>query len=90
MKEYSYVFYWSYSDIKAYNTSIIQYTIPIKKDEMNFKQKLRKMNPKLFPLVGKEIKKLFEEKIIVALRFSRWVGKLVTMRKTNGEISLVH
>ena len=29
---------------------------------MPFKQKMRRMNPKLLPLVGKEIKKLFEAK----------------------------
>ena len=38
---------------------------------MSFKQNLRRMNPKLLPLVEKEIKKLFEANIIVALIFSR-------------------
>ena len=33
MKEYSNVFSWSYKDLKACDTSIIQHTIPIKKDE---------------------------------------------------------
>ena len=67
MKEYSDVFTWSYKGLKFYDTNIIQHTIPIKKDEMSFKQNLRRMNPKLFPLVEKEIKKLFEAKVIVAL-----------------------
>ena len=53
MKEYSDVFSWSYNDLKAYDTSIIQHTIPIKKDDIPFKKKLRIMNPKLFPLVEK-------------------------------------
>ena len=39
------------------------------------------MNPKLFPLVEKEIKKLFESKIVVALRFSHWVVNLVRVIK---------
>ena len=73
MKEHSDVFTWSYKDLKACDTNIIQHTIPINKDEMSFKQNLRRMNPKLFPLVEKEIKKLFEAKIIVALQFSHWV-----------------
>ena len=58
MKEHSYVFAWRYKNLKAYDTSIIQHTIPIKKDEMFFKYKMRRMNPKLFPLVEKEIKKV--------------------------------
>ena len=55
---------------------------------MSFKQKLRRMNPKLFPLVEKEIKKLFEAKIIVALRFSHWVVNLIPVRKKNREIRI--
>ena len=37
MKEYSDVFAWSYKDLKAYDTGIIQHIIAIKKDEMSFK-----------------------------------------------------
>ena len=88
MTEYPDVFAWSYSDLKAYDTCIIQHTIPTKKDEKPFKQKLRRMNPKLLPLVEKEIKNLFEDKIIMALRFSRWVENLVPVRKKNVEIRI--
>ena len=88
MKEYSDVLAWSYSYLKAYDTSIIHHTIPTKKDEIIFKKNLRRMNPKLLPLVEKEIKKLFEENITVALRFSRWVANLVPVRKKNGEIRI--
>ena len=70
MKEYSDVFAWSYNDLKVYDTSIIQRTIPLKMDEVPLKHKMRRMNPKLLPMIEKEIKKLFEAKIIVALRFS--------------------
>jgi hypothetical protein len=39
-------------------------------------------------LIEKEIKKLFEDKIIVSLRFSKWVENLVPDRKKSGEIRL--
>ena len=55
---------------------------------MPFKQKIRIMNPKLLRLVEKEINKLFKVKIIVALRFSRWVANLVPVRKKTGEIRI--
>ena len=42
----------------------------------------------LLPFVEKEIKKLFDAKIIVTLRFSKWVANLVTVRNKNGEIRL--
>ena len=47
MKEYSNVFAWRYKDLKAYDTTIIQNTIQIKKDKFLFKWKLRRMNPKM-------------------------------------------
>jgi hypothetical protein len=39
-------------------------------------------------LIEKEIKKLFDSKIIVSLRFSKWVRNLVPGRKKSGEIRL--
>ena len=71
-----------------YDTDIIQHTIPIKEGQVPFKQKLRRMNPILLPLIEKEVKKLFDAKIIVSLRFSKWVANLVPVRKKNGEIRL--
>ena len=39
-------------------------------------------------MIEKEVKKLFNAKIIVTLRFSKWVAYLVHVRKNNGEIRL--
>ena len=58
MKKYTDVFAWSYEDLKEYDTSIIQHTIPIKPGEKPFKKKLRRINPKLLPIIEKEIKKI--------------------------------
>jgi hypothetical protein len=87
-KEYSDVFAWGYEDLKAYDTSIIQQRIPIKEDQKLFRQKLRRINPKLLPLIEKEIKKMYDAKIIVPLRFYKWVSNLVPKRKKSGEIRL--
>ena len=56
MKRYTNVFPWSYEDLKEYDTSIIQHTLPIKPGERPFRQKLRKVNPMLLPVIEKEIK----------------------------------
>ena len=37
MKEYIGVFAWDYSDLKAYDTSIIHHTIPVREKEKPFK-----------------------------------------------------
>jgi hypothetical protein len=36
----------------------------------------------------KEVKKILDEKIIIPLRYSKWVANLVLVRKKNGEIKL--
>eukprot|EP00253_Pinus_taeda_P035945 PITA_35945 len=76
------------SDLKTYDKEIIQHKIPLEKDIIHFKQKLRPINPLLLPLIEKEIKKLLATKIIVRLRYSKWVANLVVVRKKSGEIRL--
>jgi hypothetical protein len=67
MKDFLDVFAWSYDDLKVYDTKVIQHVIPLKEDHKPFKQKLRQINPLLLPLIEKEVKKLFDAKIIVSL-----------------------
>ena len=42
----------------------------------------------LLPIIEKEIKKLWEAKIILPLRFSNWVANIVPVHKKNGEIQI--
>lgn len=88
LKQYSNVFAWSYDDSKLYDTSVIRHTIPLKANEKPFKQKPRRVNSLLFPLIEKEIRKLFNAKIIVSLRHSKWLANIVPVRKKNGETRL--
>jgi len=87
-KEFIDLFAWSYEDLKSYDTIIIQHKIPIKEDHKPFKQKLRRINPMLLPLIEKHVKKLYDAKIIVPLRFSKWLSNLVPTRKKTREIRL--
>jgi hypothetical protein len=86
MNDFPDIFTWSYDDLKVYDTKVIQHVIPLKEDQKPFKQKPRQINPLLLPLIEKEVKKLFDAKIIVSLRFLKWVANLVPVRKKNGEI----
>jgi hypothetical protein len=88
MKEFLNVFAWSYEDLKVYDTKVIQHGIPIKEDNKPFKQKLRRINPLLLPLIEKAIKKMFEANIIVSLRFSKWMENLVPVKNKIGKIRL--
>ena len=82
------IFAWSYEDLKTYDTSIIQHKIPLNPNTKPFRQKLRRINPTLLPVIEKEVRKLLDAKIIVPLQYSTWVANLVPVRKKNGEIRL--
>ena len=87
-KEFSDVFAWSYEDIKSYDTEITQHKIALKENQKPFKKKLHRINPIQFPLVQKEIMKMYDAGIIVPIRYSEWVSNLVSIRKKTGEIRL--
>eukprot|EP00253_Pinus_taeda_P021677 PITA_21677 len=87
-KEFQDVFPWSYEDLKSYDTSVIQHTIPLKENQKPFKQKLRRINPVLLPLIEKEVIRMYQARIIAPLRFSKWISNLVPTRKKTREIRL--
>ena len=73
---------------EKYDTSIIKHVIPIKAGVKPYQQPLRKMHPKLEPLIQSEVKKLLDARIIFKVRHSEWVSNLVPVRKKYGEIRL--
>ena len=64
------------------------HVIPIKTGVKPFQQQLRKMHPKLEPLIHNKVKKLVDTKIIFKVQHSEWVANLVPLRKISGEIRL--
>jgi len=40
----------------------------------------------MYPGIEKELKQMLDAKIIVPLRYSKWIANLVLVRKKNGEI----
>ena len=88
LKEYHDVFSWSYEDLKAYDTSIIQHKIPVKDNQKPFRQKLRRINLVLLPLIEKKVKRMYDAQIMAPIRYSDWVSNLVPTRNKTGEIGL--
>jgi Mg2+ and Co2+ transporter CorA len=60
LNKYKNVFAWNYEDLKTYDTSIIQHTIPMISDEKPVQQKLRKIHPNLESQIKAELNKLLE------------------------------
>jgi len=88
MASFADVFAWHYYDLKTYDTNIIQNTIPIKPNQKPFRQKLRRINPKLLPFIKKEVNRLYKPGIIVPIKFLDWISNLVPVHKKTGEICL--
>jgi hypothetical protein len=79
---------WTYEDLKTYDTRIIQHVIPIKEGVKPFQQKLRKVHLTLESLVQREMKNLFNTRIIFKVYHSTWVSDLVHVRIKSGKITL--
>jgi len=77
LSEFKDVFAWSYDDLKAYSPEVIQYTIPLKEEVKPVRQNLRRMNPKLAPLVKEELQKMVNVGIIAPIRNSSWISNPV-------------
>ena len=73
-KEFKCVFSWKYEDLNTYDTQIIQHKIPLKPGVKPFVQKLQKINPIFSPTIEKEIRKLFDAKIIIPLIYGSSVA----------------
>jgi hypothetical protein len=56
LKDFVDVFSWKYKYLQTYDTSIIEHKIPLKQDTKPFRQKLKQINPMLFPIMEKEVK----------------------------------
>jgi len=84
LKEYKYVFAWTYEYLKTYDTSFIEHKIPLKPGIKPFKQNLGQIKPILLQVIEREVKNIVDEKIIVPLRYSEWVANLVPVKKKNG------
>jgi hypothetical protein len=88
MKKISDVFSWLYEDLKTFDIDIIQHKIPLKVGSKPFKHNIRQFNPMLMSIYEKELKQMFDARIIIPLRYSYWVAKFVHVRKKSGEIHL--
>ena len=67
---------------------MIEHKIPLKLDVKPVVQKIRHINPILLPIIEKEIKKMWDAKIIFPLRFSNCVANIVLVHKKSGEIRI--
>ena len=88
LRKNKHVFAWKYDDLKTYDASIIQHTIPMLSQQKPVQQKLRKIHLNLESQIKSELNKLLKAKIIFPVRHSNWVSNMVPVRKKNGDIRI--
>jgi len=76
-QKYSDVFAWNYEDLKGFDP-----------DAKLACQRQRTVNPKIEPLMRKELTKLIQARIIFPIKYSTWVANSVPVRRKNGVIRL--
>jgi ribonuclease HI len=62
LREFADVFFWTYEELRTYETSVIENKIPLKGEAKPFRNKLRQTNPMLLPIMEREVKKLLDAK----------------------------
>ena len=87
MCDYKEVFAWSYDELKTYSTEVIKHKNPLKEQAKPFRKTQRHMNPKLAPIIQKELQKLFKVEIITHAYYSSWASNVVLVHK-NDEIRI--
>ena len=88
IRKYKDIFSWTYDDLKTYDPSIIEHTISLKEGSKPYRQNFRNVNPKLAPLIKKELEKMLADKIIRPVRHTTWVSNPAIVRKKSGEIRI--
>jgi hypothetical protein len=86
LREFKYVFSWSYEDIRGFDPDLIQHAIPIKEGIKLVRKKQRPINLALEATIRKELEKLLKAGIIFHVKYYEWVSNLVLIRKTTGQI----
>lgn len=66
----------------------MQHKISLKPNIKHVRQKLRRLNRMLLPIIEREIIKLLKANIIIPLRFFDQVENIVPVRKKNSEIRI--
>ena len=83
LKEYQYVFAWSYKDLKGVDPTICQHTIPMKEIAQQSRQIPYMYNDNFSNKIQEEIDKLLEVKFIYEIEHNKWFNRIVIVPKKN-------
>ncbi|XP_049370599.1 uncharacterized protein LOC125835509 [Solanum verrucosum] len=86
LKEYKYVFAWSYKEMPGLDSKVAVHHFAVKSGARPIKQAQRRFRPKFVPVIKTEVNKLIEAGFIREVKYPTWVSSIVPVRKKNGQI----
>ncbi|XP_075109051.1 uncharacterized protein LOC142180854 [Nicotiana tabacum] len=86
LKEYRYVFAWSYKEMPGLDPKVAVHHLAVKKGARPVKQAQRSFRPELIPSIEAEVNKLIEAGFIREVKYPSWISSIVPVKKKNGQI----
>jgi hypothetical protein len=81
LAEFKNLFVWSYEDIRGFDPTIIQHSIPIKEGIKLVRKKHTPINSSLEETIQKELEIFLNVGIIFLVKYSEWVSNLFHVQK---------
>ena len=69
LREYSYVFAWSYQDMPGLDSEIVEHRFPLKPECPQVKQKLRRMHPDMEVKIKEEVQKQIDVGFLIIAEY---------------------
>src|ERR1044072_602237 len=88
LREYSYIFAWSYKDMSGLDTDIVVHKLPLKEDCPPVKQKLRRTHLEMSKMIKEEVQKQLDAGFLKVLSYPPWVANIVPVPKKDGKVRM--
>jgi len=88
LREFRYIFAWSYQDMLGLDPEIMQHKLPLKPECFPIKQKLRRMKPEVSLKIKDEVENQFYAGFLAIAKYPQWVANVVLVPKKDGKVRM--
>lgn len=88
LREYTYVFAWSYQDMLGLDTDIVEHYFPLKSEYPSVKPKLRRTHPNMALKIKEEVQKQIDVGFLVTSEYPQWLANIVLVPKKDGKVRM--
>ena len=82
------MFAWLYQDMPGLDIDIVVHRLPLRKECMPVKQKLRRVKPKMLLKIKEEVKKQLDAGFLEVAKYPQWVANIVPVPKKDGKVRM--